>query len=134
MRSRAVSRVVSVLGFAASLALAAACDKGLADEPEQVAANCPAVVQAICDAACECGGAVGCAIAGDSGDPEDWIAFDDKSECVTVYSLSCGSRSGNSDVDYKACAQSLNEPACQPTSGGQAFAFPDTCKPPPGMP
>lgn len=132
MRSAVLSRAL-----APSLALAlgfitTACDEGQPDEPGGVAANCPAVVQAICDSACDCGGAAGCTIAGDSGDPEDWIAFDDKSDCVMVYSFSCGSNGqGSSQVDYAACARSLNEPACKPISGGQAFSFPEACQPPP---
>lgn len=111
-------------------ALAMAACGGDSDEPEPVAATCSSVVAAICAAACECGGSAGCAIAGDSGDPEDWIAFDDKNDCLTVYSLGCGG-GGQSQVDYAACAGALKAPQCQPTSGGEAFAFPAACEPPP---
>jgi hypothetical protein len=126
MMSAVLARALASLSLALVLVLvlaATACDGS--EEPKQVAATCASVVNAICAAACDCGGSAGCTIADDL-DPDSSIAFADQRECLSVYSLACGNP--QSDIDYSSCADRLRRPECKMTAQGDAFAIPSVCQ------
>lgn len=108
-----------------ALALAMAMALGLAgaacgsDED-----SCSSVASKICQAACDCGGSAGCSIGDESGS----LTFDNKSDCLQLYSFACQQPSDK--IDYKACADALATPMCVASSDGMALKTPAACDEP----
>ncbi len=103
------------LGAALLLALAALGGCGSDESP------CESMVDAICEAACSCGGAAGCAI----GDTSGAITFDDKKGCVALYNLVCSEPA--SGFGYAKCEADLSPPRCVQSTDGMAVMLPASC-------
>lgn len=83
--------------------------------------SCSSVASKLCQAACNCGGSAGCSI----GDESGGITFDNKADCVSLYSLGCSQPSEG--IDYKACADALDSPTCVASSSGMVLKTPAAC-------
>jgi hypothetical protein len=83
---------------------------------------CTEAGKAICAAACNCGGADGCAI----GDSSGAITFDDEADCTALYTFGCSQDDGS--IDFDACRSALANPMCVQSSGGQALDLPASCE------
>lgn len=105
------------LAFTAALALGGAAGCGSDDD-----ASCSSVASKLCQAACDCGGAAGCAIGDESGS----ITFDNKADCLQLYSLGCQQPSDS--IDFKACSDALDTPTCVQGTDGMVLKAPAACE------
>lgn len=83
---------------------------------------CDSMVDAICAAACSCGGAAGCAI----GDTSGAITFSNKAGCKALYGLAC-SEPAPAGFSYSACEKAVASPTCVQSSDGMALMLPAVC-------
>ena len=82
---------------------------------------CVSAGKAICAAACDCGGAKGCAV----GDGSSSITFDSEADCKSLYTFGCSQDDGS--IDFDACKSDLASPMCVQSTDGQALKLPASC-------
>ncbi|MEZ4360820.1 MAG: hypothetical protein R3B48_11615 [Kofleriaceae bacterium] len=103
---------VTVSALAVALALVACGEDG---------ATCSSASEAICAAACKCGGSAGCLI----GDANGAISFDNKAGCLALYSAACSQAPAN--VDFAACQDAVGTATCVASPDGMALMLPAAC-------
>jgi hypothetical protein len=83
---------------------------------------CEKTAEAICSAACGCGGATGCAV----GDASGAITFDNKAGCLALYSFGCSQPADS--IDDAPCQAALATPVCVQSPDGRALSLPVACQ------